>query len=237
MAQHPANDPSNPLNPLEHDDQILEEKTDISRTAQKVALDLDDAPFLSDIPFDESGPPGPEVAKPREAEVDAQPEGKDEDKSSPKQVLGLLFGLALVLLVVAGGLAFWLTRPPPGEPEPLPPPPPPPPPPLEVKQPPKPHEYFVEMAPFMVAFDQGDEVRFLTLQMTLVTDDPAFSLEIDRKTIILRDAAYYYLNNRPLPTVKRAEAVQMLKDDLISVLNQHLSRPLNDVLLEEYVVH
>lgn len=231
MAQAPPNSPAKGSNPLEHDDQVLEQKPEAPKAAQKVELDLDDAPFLSDA--SPEGPEGPLPEEPARLEktMDAAGlDGKDQDHSSAKTVFALA---VVVLLLLAGGLAFWLS----GtgtETETLPLPPPPPP--LEAEDP-KPQEHFVELDPFLVAFDQDQEVRFLTLQLSLVTDDLVFSLEVQRKTIILRDAVYYFLNNRPLPIVKRVEAAEMLKEDLLSVFNQHLSRPLNGVLIEEYVVH
>lgn len=229
MAPFPPDGSPGDLNPLEHDDQILDQEP-VAKAVQKVALDLDDAPFLQDdIPEDKGGlaDKAPAPAKP----VEAAPESSIKDKPSRKLII--LAGLAV--LVLAAAATFWLIKPAtPPAPEPLPAPPeqaelPPPP-------PPRPDEHYAELEPFWVAFDQGDEVRFLTLKMTLVAEDPMLSLEIQRKNIILRDAAYYFLNNRPLPTVKRAEAADALKDDLLSVLNQHLSRPLSGVLIEEYLV-
>lgn len=233
MAQLPPDGPPgdlNPLNPLEHDDQILDQEPVAAKAAQKVALDLDDAPFLQDdLPADKRdlADKAPEPAK----QGNAAPESSQKGKPSRK----LIIPAVLASLILATAITFQLLKPAalpetdplvaPLEEVELPPHPPP-----------QPAEHYAELEPFWVAFDQGDEVRFLSLRMTLVTEDPILSLEIQRKNIILRDAAYYFLNNRPLPTVKRTEAADALKDDLLSVFNQHLSRPLSGVLIEEYLV-
>jgi len=229
MAQLPPDGPPgdlNPLNPLEHDDQILDQDPGAAKAAQKVAMDLDDAPFLQDdLPADKGDLAGKAPAPAKQ--VDAEPESSQKDeplKGKPSRKLIIL--AVLVVLVLATAITFQLIKPAaPPPPESLPTPPMP-----------RPGEHYAELEPFWVAFDQGDEVRFLTLKMTLVTEDPMLSLEIQRKNIILRDAAYYFLNNRPLPTVKQAEAADALKDDLLSVFNQHLSRPLDGVLIKEFLV-
>lgn len=223
----PAASPSNLT--LEHDEQILDQEQAASRAAKKVALDLDDAPFLQETPSEEKKKLSSEEARPPEKPVTAERDGQKEGKSSRKMFF--ILGAAAILLL-AGVLTFWLTRP-------VPPPAPelPPAPPEQVSPPaPKPVEHFVDLEPFLVTYAHGNEILFLSMKMSLVTEDPTLPLEIRRKTIILRDAAYYFLNNRPLPTVKMAEAAETLKQDLLSVFNQHLSRPLTGVLIEEFLV-
>lgn len=227
MAQESFDNPPSGSNPLERDDQILEQKPDMAKASQKVALDLDDAPFLADVPSEKPAHPPPETSASSSATADAEPAG-DVLGISRKKLVPVFAGL--ILLLAAGGVAFWLTRP-----GPVPDLPPVPSPSQEVMTL-KTDEHYVELAPFLVAFDQDKEILFLTLQLSLVTDDPASAFEIDQKTIVLRDAVYYFLNNRPLPTVKRVEAAEMLKEDLLSIFNQHLSRPLKEVLIEEYLV-
>lgn len=235
MTQPPPSDQPGEQNPLEHDDQIIDQESGNAKAAQKVALDLDDAPFLDETPPEEPKAPAPREVSPPAQSVDSGSDDHKDDK--PTRKLLIMVG-AVAMLLLAGVLTFWLVKPgpaPPPEPQPEIQPEPV----EEVEAPPKepkPDEHFVDFAPFWVTYNQNGEVRFLSLRMSLVTDDPMLSLEVQRKTIILRDAAYYFLNNRPMPTVKRAEAAETLKQDILSVFNQHLSRPLAGVLIEEYLV-
>ncbi|GAB6059547.1 flagellar basal body-associated FliL family protein [Desulfonatronum parangueonense] len=213
------------VNPLERDEQILDHEPVAKETTQKVALDLDDAPFLDDLP-DEAPPPKPTQDSKRDG-VDSEPESEPPAKT-PRRLL-LIAGVLVAILLA--GLIIWFTRPPPAPevvslPE-APPVPEPKPVVEEFKQP---------MDPFWVAFAQDDGVFFLSLRIVLVIEDPTLSLEIQRKTIILRDAVYYFLNNRPLPSLKHADAAETLKSDLMSVMNQHLSQPLKNILIEDYLV-
>jgi len=233
MAEPPVAGLAGDSKPLEHDDQILDQEKVLPEASQKVVLDLDDAPFLTESP-PEKKTDQPAEQEHRSASKNAQAvDASKEDVKSPRRTIFILGGA--VLLVLAGVLAFWLTRPVPPPPEPDPPP--------DLSEdadipPPAPlvQEHFVDLEPFWIDYAQGDDILFLSLKMSLVTEDPTLVLEIQRKTIILRDAVYYYLNNRPLPSVKRIEAAETLKQDVLSVLNQHLSRPLTGVLIEEYLV-
>lgn len=237
MAQAPSSPPPlSDLPPLEHDDQILADETSVSpRATQKVALDLDDAPFLTEALPEEiqeepaPGPPPPSEPQPLE------PPPAVEKPIRPSRRIFWILGMVVALFLLAGGATLWVTRstPPPPEPEPAPEPDEAP----FYQEPPVRDDHFVEFDPFWVTYHQGDDVRFLSLKIALVTDEPTLQVEIRRKEIVLRDAAYYFLNNRPLPTVKRAEAAEALKQDLLSVFNQHLSRPLTGVLIEDYLVH
>lgn len=220
----PPSPPPNEVNPLERDEEILELEPKSAQATQKVTLDLDDAPFLDDI--DEE--PSDEVVKPEAPDAE---KGEGESKSGKSYRLTLVIGGIIVALLLAG-LAFWLTRPPPepAQPEPEP---------LQQPQPapePKPEEYTVDLKPFWVAYTQGEDVAFLTLRLTLTMEGSTRYVEVQRKEIILRDAVYYFLNNRPIPEIKREDAADALKADLMSVINQHLSSPLADILIEEYLV-
>lgn len=226
MATPPAPPPSE-VNPLERDEEILELEPKSPQATQKVTLDLDDAPFLDDI---EEEAPAEEEPKPEAPEAENV---EEEPKSGKSYRLALIIGGIVVALLLAG-LAFWLTRPPP-PPEPALPEPEP----LHLPQPapePKPEEYAVDLKPFWVAYTQGEEVAFLSLRLTLTMEGSTRYVEVQRKEIILRDAIYYFLNNRPIPEIKRDDAADALKADLMSVINQHLSNPLNDILIKEYLV-
>jgi len=227
MASTPP-PPQSTGSPLERDEDVLNNEAQSTPPAQKVTLDLDDAPFLED--FEEEVPT--EEPQQPEAETAAHEQGKSSRKPSRKVLISA--GIGGILLLAT--LLFWLTRP---SPDPAPQEPAPT---QDINQQqdpetaPEPEEFILDLAPFWVAFTQEEEIVFLSLRLILVLDAPTLYLESQRKMIVLRDAIYYFLNNRPLPTIKRTEAAESLKKDLMSVVNQHLSRPVTDILIEEYMV-
>ncbi|WP_045223051.1 flagellar basal body-associated FliL family protein [Desulfonatronum thioautotrophicum] len=214
-------------NPLERDQEVLNNEPEPTPAAQKVTLDLDDAPFLEDI----EEAPKDDVNEVQDLET------SDEEKDKPSKVSPrLLISIGIAVILVLAGLTFWLTRSPPVDPVTLAEPDT-----LQDAEPapatePEPEEFSINFAPFWVAYAEDKDIAFLSLRLILVLDDPSLYLETQRKTIILRDAVYYFLNNRPLPQIKHADAAETLKTDLKAVMNQHLSRPLTDILIEEYMV-
>lgn len=229
MATPPV-PPSGTGNPLERDEDVLNNEPEKTPTAQKVTLDLDDAPFLED--FAEEAPE--EESQHLETETTTQETEERPGKPSRKVLISV--GIGCILLLAA--LLFWFTRSPP---DPVPPEPDPiqdlqQPRPPEAAPEPEPEEFTLNLAPFWVAYTSDDGTAFLSLRLILVLDDPTLYLETQRKMIVLRDAVYYFLNNRPLPVIRRTEAADNLKTELMSVMNQHLSRPLTDILIEEYRV-
>ena len=204
---------------------------DLPKALQKVDLDLDDAPFLEEEP-EETAPaaaeePGPTIAPAAEAP------GKSKRK------LLVIVGLALVL-VVGGALFFLLKKPvaPPVEAPPVEAPPPlvplePPP------EPPKPRQEIVMgMEPFLIELtDAEGRTRFLTIRFTAVTTDPAVELEFKRNRIVVRDAVYYYLKNKSLAFLTDKNNADMLKKDVLSVINQFVgAQPLDNLLIEDLLV-
>jgi flagellar protein FliL len=227
MATPPSVPPTDEVNPLERDEQILDQEPEPPKASQKVVLDLDDAPFLEEEPEEEEeSEPGADTDAGDAAQTDPPP--TEKSRSSRKTVL--IIG-ALVAVLLLAGLAFWMTRSPP-EPEPEPLPPPPPQEPLE----PEGQEFSYDFEPFWVAYEQDETINFLSLTISVTMEEEPMVLELRRKSIVLRDAVYYFLNNRPLQYLKREEAADALKKDILSVLNQHLSRPLTAVFIEEYLV-
>ncbi|HDQ40176.1 MAG TPA: flagellar basal body-associated FliL family protein [Desulfonatronum sp.] len=232
MADPSLSDLPENLKPLEHDDQVLDQVQTLPQASQKVALDLDDAPFLQDESSDEQAKPPREQEAPAASSVTSVDDEPKEEVRSSKKTIFLLGGT--ILLILVGVLVFQLIKPT-APPEPALP--------QDLSHEEAPplaapavQEHFVDLEPFWIAYAQNSDILFLTMKMSLIMEDPNLPLEIQRKLIILRDAVYYYLNNRPLPSVKRIEAAEVLKQDLLSVLNQHLSRPLTGVLIEEYLV-
>lgn len=215
-----------------------------SKAAQKVELDLDDAPFLQG----ESSKPPQEAKAPPAASKNAQelpPLGPPKPLSFKDRLLAnkkrlLLAGGALVVLIGGGiSAAFFLFRTPvppalpepetirvvvPGSPPPLP---------------------AAPVAPYQLTWDsfwveQRDPegvIRFLICAFTIPTDSAQLYTEMQAKKVILRDAVFYYLRNRPFMLFSDPEKVTALKRDLMTVINEHVaSGKVEEIFIENYLV-
>ena len=204
----------------------------VPREAQKVELDLEDAPFLEEED---------EIEEEEEPQEDLlEEEGEKPWYKRRKFIIPasaavlLLISLAVIYFVfIAGKEEAELVEPdlesqtiteeaaPPVEPEPEPP-----------------QEYTVSMRPFWIEqVDQTGKVRFLVCKFAAVTTNEELSLELEQKNTILRDAIFYYLKNKDLTYLSDKENVETLKADLLSVINQYLSTArLETLLIEQYMV-
>ena len=197
----------------------------------KVALDIDDAPFLK-----EEEPEAPDV--PDEDEPPALEPGPSEAKEQPKKSKKKLIiaAAALLLLVGGGGAGWWFF---------LRTPPPPPPPPIapEVikvptpEKPTAPAEFVLTFAPFWVELpDEKGGVVFLVCKFAAITGDERVGMEAQNKMVTMRDAMYYYLKNKSYAFLTNADNVNTIKSDLTSVLNGYLSGgKIEDMLFESYL--
>lgn len=217
---------------------------DLPKALQKVDLDLDDAPFLEDE--EETPPPAGEEA------AQATPFPAAEEKpASPRnrKRLFLLIAAVLLLALLGAGAYFFLLHkkaaPPPAA-EPAPPvaetsPPPPAPEPVAPApaEPPAPKkEIVMPMEPFLVELtDAQGRSRFLSIRFTAVTQEPAVELEFKRNRIVLRDAVYYYLKNKNAAFLTDKNNADVLKKDVLSVINQFIgAQPLDNLLIEDLLV-
>ena len=203
-----------------------------SKATQKVDLDLDDAPFLEDEDDDDDLPD----EEPKELE--ALEEAPKEKRPLPKKAI--LIGIAVIILLLAIIIAkLFLFSDEASEELPLveeiteeipieaPPPPPE-----------EPGVTLLRLYPFWV--EQKDEkgnIRFLIARFAMTTTDEKIVGEYGRKTLILRDAVYYYLKNKDLQFLADKKNVETLKKDLLMVINQYLNAGQFDtILFEKYLV-
>ena len=213
---------------------------------QKVALDLDDAPFLEE---EKETPPPPKKTEPSVATA-AEPQPKQpaqpllsslKDRLLAHKKKIILAGIAAVVLVaVALVLNIFIF----GKPAPAPAPPPPPPPaapapaPSPPPAPPKPTVLLMQWEPFWVEVkDTEGAIRFLTCKMSIPTENPILFAEMQARKLILRDAVFYYLRNQiPAPLTDQAR-VDIFKNEVLIVLNEHLSSgKIAEVLIENYII-
>ena len=81
------------------------------------------------------------------------------------------------------------------------------------------------------------EIRFLRCRFSIPTDNPSLYAELQAKNIAVRDAIYYYLNNKPVTFLSDSTQTEVLKRDLISVINKHLtSEKIQELYIEDYLV-
>ena len=218
---------------------------DLPKALQKVDLDLDDAPFLEDE--EETPPPAGEEA----AEATPFP-AAEEKPAAPrnKKRLFLLIGAVLLLALLGAGAYIFLQHKKAAQPPatqlalpltqtPSPPPSGPKPAASALTEPPAPkREIVMPMEPFLVELtDAQGRTRFLSIRFTAVTQEPAVELEFKRNRIVLRDAVYYYLKNKNAAFLTDKNNADVLKKDVLSVINQFIgAQPLDNLLIEDLLV-
>lgn len=234
MAADPKEDPAgSSAEPAKQADVAID-ISETSRGAQKVELDLDDAPFL-----EEEEEVKPEPAKPA-APVDLESAPKEKQPLGKKKLI-IIGAAALVLLLVIGLAVKFLFFKGKGEPAAQ-----------HTEQtanataehdnatapePEKP-EVQVRMEPFWVEQKAGpEEVRFLIVRILLGTKDPAIAKEFEMKLMSARNAVFYYLKNKDVHFLSDEENTEKLKAELLMVINQYVTDGKFDTLMfEEYVV-
>ena len=222
------------------------------RTANKVALDLDGAPFL-----DEEKP-----AEPKKEAKPAAPAGKSAvqmpatpadaaDKQKRRKNLIIIAGAGgLGLLIVVGVVLFFLLKGPSGTPDAVPT--------LatpvaanatahnatagaqggNATMPAEPQIGLLAWDPFIIEKkDRDGKIVFLYAKFTASTEDIKLLSEMNSKKIVLRDAIFFYLSNKDLQYLSDSSKVDSLKRDLLSVINERLTKgELKDILIENYLV-
>lgn len=232
------------------DDERLQDV--VPKGLQKVELDLDDALFLEFEEKEEVLVQTPAEALPEPEETPLAPEistSPAKPGRKKKWILGIAAGLCLLL--GAGGSYFFMksgkTQPEEGEKTTQ-----------ESSQnqttaaqptsennttpgtpaaamPEKIYTYSLEQ--FQVEYVQKDQIRFLTCRFSIPGASELMRLELQTKSLVIRDAVYRYLKNSSLSFLDNPQNSEKLKSDLATVVNQHLqSGKVSEILLETYVV-
>lgn len=205
----------------------------------KVELDIDDAPFLEEAEPVKKAP----EKKPEPVKKAAPPPKNDESKIPPrlkallanKKRLAIIGGGVLVLLLAPVVIMLLTAKPPPPPREPT-----------RIIAPGVPQredapagpKYLYSMTGFLIERRGTEgEVRFIHCGFSIPTDNMALFGELNAKNIAVRDAVYYYLSNRPLVLLTNQQEREALKQDLISVVNEHISaEKITDLFFDEYLV-
>jgi flagellar FliL protein len=232
MATDPREDTpglgADPAKPAE----VAIDTSETTRGAQKVELDLDDAPFL-----EEEEEVKAEPAKPAAAVSFDTP--KEEKPPLDKKKL-IIIGAAAFIVLIAAAIGFKLlffkgkpdsvqteqtssTAPASDN--------------ATAAEPEKP-EIHVRMEPFWIEQKAGpDETRFLIVRMLLGTREPAIAKEFDARLMSARNAVFYYLKNKDVQFLTDEANTEQLKNELLMVINQYVTDGKFDTLMfEEYVV-
>jgi flagellar FliL protein len=226
--------------------------------AVKVALDVDDAPFLKEAEKKDAPPPkktGAPSPPPQPAKKAGPleriraffarlgPSGLPLKLPSGKKRFAVLGGAGFAFLALVGAalhlFVFSGSRPPPADPENRP---------ANVTTvvvPPTPRDDAPAAAKFTYRLDSfmvekrglEGELRFLRCGFVLPTDNEALMAEFIAKNIILRDAVYYYLYNKPLTLLVDNTAGEELKQDILNVVNENIStQNVEQIYVEDYAV-
>lgn len=213
--------------------------TQTPNPSDKVALDTEGAAYLSEeilTPVDNHPLPA-ETYMPESAEDTEVAEATTKRRS---KIVKLAVVAGIVLLLVAGIAAYFLTRPasPPPEPE------------VEKVEKPEvivvpstpdspatPQEITTTFEPFWVVVSdgKGGEV-FLTAKFAVISRNQETPAELERSKLLLRDAIYFYLKNQNASYLSDARNYDTIKKELASVLDGYLrTGHVEDMLFESYL--
>lgn len=206
--------------------------SETSRAAQKVDLDLDDAPFL-----DEEEEVKQEAPPPKQEAISMEESEEAPPKRNKKKLI-IIAAAALILLIGIGvAVKFLLFKP---KPKPVEEPP-------AVEEPQdngteamaEVPETMYRMEPFWVEQKGAadEEVRFLIVRLLLGAKDPGAVKELQGKMLPARNAIFYYLKNKDVQFLADEANTEKLRKELLLVVNQYVADTKFDTLLfEEYVV-
>jgi flagellar FliL protein len=194
----------------------------------KVALDLDDAPFLHDE----------EKEKPEERadDSDAKAIAEAAARIRARRRKMMIGAAAALLLIVGASVWFFVLRK--GPEVPVEPPKP-----EVVVVPSKPQPqaekktYIKELLPLVVHHDNPKGgTDFLICKFSVLSSSPTIARDIDLRLLSVRDAAYYYLRSKPISFLTDAANAAAIKKDLVAVINDYLTQgEAEDVLFESYL--
>jgi flagellar protein FliL len=194
----------------------------VPKSARKVELDLDDAPFLEqeNIPLAETAPSG-EKQPQDESEHGPETPIPPEAESDAKRPRLLLFAASIVAVLLMATAAVYLLLPA-----------------SQGMLPSQEIPHLISLEPFYIEQQSAaDGMRFLQCRFALPAGNAEVEHEILTKRLLIRDGLFFYLMRREPAFLTQAEEAVTLKKDLLTVVNQFLtSGQLDDILINEYVV-
>ena len=202
----------------------------IDRAKEKVELDLDDAPFLDEeddeLPEEEHAEESLEKADKPEPLPDIEEKPAIEFWKNRKIIAGLV---TLLLILLFLSLWFIFSRDKKEHEYPVDD--------VKVAEKEPVFEELINFEPFMIELRDDQRIQFLFAKFSFPAQSEELAREIRDKSIILRDAIYYYLRNQEPVFLRNEENSDRIKNDTLSVVNQYLSTgSVKDLLIEEYLV-
>ena len=220
-----------------------------SASAAKVELDIDDAPFLEEPEEkpQEKDPtpekPAPASSKSKEAQAASATglQAKLQALLADKKKLAIAGGGLVFVLIVLPLLLLLLLG---GKKENTPPPVVHEPERIVVSGVPKQEEavpgpkFLYRLGGFFIEHRGSEgELRFVRASFAIPMDNPVLFAELTAKDVVIRDTLFYYLRNKPLAVLADPASRELLKADLLAVLNEHLSSDkVQELFFEEYLV-
>lgn len=200
----------------------------LALASDKVALDLEDAPFLNDEPEVKE-----EKTEKKESKAEAAEKNADETAvpSKKKKIILIGAGVALLLIIIIG--VFVVPRF--FEEEPI----------LqnvivvpssEVRTPPKVHQ--VKFDPFILqCADAMGNIRFIKASFILTASDYNVFHEISNNQKVLRDAIYYYLEIQDAEMLLDTTNQQQIKAGLLESVNKYVvNGKVDELYIDSFLV-
>lgn len=200
----------------------------LALASDKVALDLEDAPFLNEEP---------EVKEEKKENKESKTESteKNEDEAAPsskkKKFILIGVGVALLLIIIVGVFVVprFLAEEPilqnvivvPSS---------------EVRTPPKVHQ--IKLDPFVLqCADAMGNMRFVKASFILSTADYNVFHEISNNQKVLRDAIYYYLEIQDAEILLDTTNQQSIKAGLLEAVNKYVvNGKVDELYIDSFLV-
>ena len=239
MAEDPTNRPGNAgTNKAHLDVDTLSTSDSLKPTKDdKVELDLDDAPFLMEDEEEEEEQIFDDATVSSADSFSSSAESDETQDAARAKKRKLMFGALGVLIIALIAVGWNVLNP--SEP------------PVPVKRvikkekgkydtPPivQKDKFDVTWKPFWVEQrDNEEDIRFLVCKFAVYTDNEKLAWEARKKKVTLRDAIFYYLRNKDLKFLSNKDNAQLLKTDLLAVVNQYMGHgQFKEVFIENYLV-
>lgn len=201
-------------------------------TIKKVQLDVDDAPFLGSAAAEATQNAKEEFTGSTPASISKK---EDVEKPKSKKKLFIIIGAALLILIIGAGAFLFLGGEPPedaGEPFATI---------IIVPTPPKTdhvEQFQTKLETFWVPLKTNtNETRFLVATFILNTSNTNLQKEIESKINVIRDAIFFYLNNKEYEFLTDNSNIHQVKEELIFAINQNLvSSKLEELFFDSFLI-